>query len=150
MQIGQITQAKNIYQTQPKVTSDTSPEATLVKKDEVIISFAGQNAEAKWQNIASQYNMTDISTKERASMADELRKNNLISPEQHLRLAAPLSMNDDFSSKVDYLAMIRNSKEVADRVPAALKTFNILEHLHSISGDIESKHENAIGKTSGY
>lgn len=150
MQIGHLTQTENIYQARQKVASSTPPETNTNKQDPVSISSTGRNAEAKWQDIASQYNMTDISTKERASMADELRKDNSISAEQHLRLAAPLNMDDDLSTKVDYLTLARNSKAVAEGVPAALKSLNILEHLHELSENINNKTANTTSKTADY
>lgn len=136
MKVGNEILISNIYKNQANISSDAASKTsskTESQNEQVTISAAGHSAGERWQFVASQYDVTDISTNERASMAGKLRKNNLISAEQQLRLTAPLSINDDLSTKVDYLTMIKESREVAEKIPAALKSLKILEHLHELS-----------------
>ncbi|NTS78503.1 hypothetical protein HR060_16795 [Catenovulum sp. SM1970] len=112
------------------------------RKDQISISLAGKSAEGKWQVIAGEYNVKNISTNERASMTQKLRQSNLISAEQHLRLMAPLNIKDNLSTRVDYLTMIRESREVAEGVPAAIKSLKILEHLNDLSENKATKGRN--------
>jgi len=133
MQIGQLAQTDNVYQTLAKNTSGAMSGTVSAKNEQVEISSAGKNAQAKWQDIASKYNVNNISTNERVEMAAQLRENNLISSEQHMKLVAPSSMNDDFTTKANYLADVQGSSEVAQGSPAALKLLSILEHLNELS-----------------
>lgn len=73
------------------------------------------------QGIANKYDVMNLSGNERAALAQELRDNDFISGGVHLALVAPLSINEDFSVKTNY-------------IDTARKAFTFAEQ-HGVSGD---------------
>jgi len=67
------------------------------------------SAEARWQQIAGNYDVTNISTRERAAMTGELLESGLISSTEGMALAAPYSMNENLDTKRDYLTISREA-----------------------------------------
>jgi len=139
MQINQSTGANSLYQPKneqsvsTKTASDNSNKH--VSGEQVSISPAGHSAEAKWQQIAAKYDVTNISTNDRATMAAELRGNGLISTKDQMAMMAPLSMNDDLETKVDFLSINRESLAVERGEPSALKLLALLEQLHALANN---------------
>jgi hypothetical protein len=85
--------------------------------DTVSISSAGRNAEAKWQEIADKYDMTNISPNEVMGMAKELYDNKLISSSQMLDMAIIPSIDFNPDEKVNYVAHVTKELE-------SLKSYN--------------------------
>ena len=113
----------------------TSPSAANGQEargaDNVTISVAGQNADSKMKEIGSKYDITNMSTDERAALSQELRDNQLISNDVMLFMMAPLSMNEDTSQKVNYLELMRDSFEFASRTTTDPEQLEIQrQHLH--------------------
>ena len=79
--------------------------------DTVSISSAGRNAEAKWQEIANKYDMTNISGNEVMGMAKELYDNKLISSGQMLDMYTPPSIDFNLDEKVNYVAHVTKELE---------------------------------------
>ena len=79
--------------------------------DTVSISSAGRNAEAKWQEIANKYDMTNISWNEVMGMAKELYDNKLISSGQMLDMYTPPSIDFNLDEKVNYVAHVTKELE---------------------------------------
>jgi len=101
-------QGNSIYQMQTttsnvlKISSDPIQNKTTT--DTVNISSAGLNAKSNWQKIANNYDVTNISQNEMASMVTSLTDDKLISSTDSLYLMAPRSMNLDPDVKFDLLA----------------------------------------------
>ena len=124
--------------TKSSVASPVAP--TRNDAANVTISDAGYSAEAEWQKIANKYDVTNISTNERAAMAQELSDNHLVSNDVLLFMVAPLSMNENRDQKVNYLSMMRESFEVASNMGVSGKQLelqkerlSILERLNNLS-----------------
>lgn len=73
------------------------------------ISSAGLNANSNWQKIANNYDVTNISQNEMASMVTSLTDNKLISSTDGLYLMAPRSMDLNPCVKFDLLATTRKA-----------------------------------------
>ncbi|MFK5856673.1 MAG: hypothetical protein QM503_11115 [Bacteroidota bacterium] len=73
------------------------------------ISKAGLNAADKWQQVANNYDVTNISQNETVDMVTELLDNSLISSTDGLFILAPASMNVDPNSKRNMLSNFRDS-----------------------------------------
>jgi len=108
MHINNNVQANSIYKLQGTTADAANNSAGRVSKmtstDTVSISNAGINASNNWQKIASNYDVTNISQNEMASMVTSLTDNKLISSTDGLFLMAPRSMNLDPDVKFDLLA----------------------------------------------
>lgn len=134
-------QASRIYQAQSSTTiTDTNITVNKSAADKVTISDAGLNAENKWQDIAKQYNPTNISYNELANMVTSLRESELITSEESLALLAPPSMNFDPNEKYNALASARKSVEF-DQSPSTtsrdaqlrIRSLDILETIQSLA-----------------
>jgi len=156
MQINQTTQASSIYQLQSQrsVTPKTYDNNTSTQaiSDQVSISSAGRNAEAKWQAIADKYDVTNISTHERGAMTNELMENKLISSTEALTMMAPISMNHDPETKVNFLDLTKKGLEFAKSNGAPQKQIelmervaNILEQLHGLAGRTDNNTQSKRG-----
>ena len=108
MHINNNVQANSIYKLQGTTADAANNSAGRVSKmtstDTVSISNAGINASNNWQKIASNYDVTNISQNEMASMVTSLTDNKLISSTDGLFLMAPRSMNLDPDVKFNLLA----------------------------------------------
>ena len=146
MLIDQTYQTNNVYQRQSQLPAVQNAENKSANKtengDQVSISPAGRNAEEKWQTIADMFDVANISTRERGAMASELAENNLISNPVAMAMMAPLSMNDDLDTKVNFLETSRESLAAAKSNGASSKqvelqesVVKILEQLYGLAGN---------------
>ena len=111
----------------------------LLKAQEASTS-AQRPGTARWQTIANKYDVTSISTKERAAMTQELLDNQFISNDVGLTMMAPLSINENIYQKVDYLSIARNSYEFLSnrggdpkQLELLKQSLETLEHLNVLS-----------------
>lgn len=125
-------------------TIESTETGTSEKADQVSLSAPGRTAEGKWLTIAGKYDVTNISTRERGAMGSELAENGLISSLEGMALMAPLSMDDDLDTKVNFLEISRESLEVAKSNGASAKqvelqesVVKILEELHGLASSAD-------------
>ena len=111
----------------------------LLKAQETSAS-AHLSGTSGWQTIANKYDVTNISTNERAAMTQELLDNQFISNDVGLTMMAPLSMNENMNQKVDYLKITRDSYEFLSKrggdpkqLELLKQSLETLERLHSLS-----------------
>jgi len=143
MNINNNIQANHIYQMQTtdsnvlKKSEDTIQNKTTT--DSVNISSAGLNANSNWQKIADNYDVTNISQNEMASMVTSLTDNKLISSTDGLYLMAPRSMNLDPDVKFDLLAKTKKSLAFdkaqgasAEGIKNKERALDILERLENL------------------
>ncbi|MEP4891675.1 MAG: hypothetical protein ABJV04_16760 [Aliiglaciecola sp.] len=148
MEINNNSQLSSIYQSSKNQGVDTTHSNLLSNidqsnndshADKVTLSQAGLDAETKLQEIASQYDPTNMSYKELTHMSSELQLNGLITPQQGLAMRAPPSRDFDADEKYDVLALARKSVEFDQSIGAAQNTdaklranvLNVLESLQS-------------------
>ena len=145
MQITPTIAANRIQpQTQHQLPTIQSTENNSASEtgDQVSLSAPGRTAEGKWLTIAGKYDVTNISTRERGAMGSELAENNLISSLEGMALMAPLSMDDDLDTKVNFLEMSREGLAAAKSNGASAKqvelqesVVKILEELHGLASN---------------
>ena len=144
MQAGLTISAAQTYQipNQNVVGNRNSPNEASSKttSDSVFLSDIGKNAEKNWQAIASRYDVTNISTHERGAMLEELINSGLMPPGEGIALVAPISMNHDPATKVNFFDLSRKSLEFAkdngapqQQIALMQKTVNLLEKLDALS-----------------
>jgi len=113
MNINNNAQANSIYQMQATTSNvlkiSGAPVQNKTTTDTVNISSAGLNASSNWHKTANNYDVTNISQNEMASMVSSLTDDKLISSTDGLYLMAPRSMNLDPDVKFDLLATTRKA-----------------------------------------
>lgn len=104
--------------------------------DTVTISHEAKNAEQTWQNIATKYDVRNISRTERGAMVNDLVQNGFISNEVALHMAAPLSTSEVAHDKTDFLGTMKSSLESnnsaklsANQLKTKLEMVEVLEKL---------------------
>ena len=114
--------------------SDQSKEQTLNRTpgNTVSISNAGLNAKDNWQNIASNYDVTNISQNEMAGMVSSLIDSQLISSTDSLYLMAPRSMNLNPDAKFDLLAKTEKALTFAKENGGSAENIKIQERVVDI------------------
>jgi len=143
MHINNNAQANSIYKLQGTMPDTANNSASPVNKktstETVSISNAGLYASSNWQKIASNYDVTNISQNEMASMVTSLTDNKLISSTDSLYLMAPHSMNLDPDVKFDLLASTQKAlafnKEnggSAEGIKNQERAIDILERLQDL------------------
>ena len=153
----QINQVGHIYQTQSQLSaaqkSDSSKTSAQDAGDQVSISPAGRSAEDNWQAIADNFDVTNISMRERGAMTQELFNDGLISSEEAMLMSRPYKLNDDLDTKRNWLDISQGALEFANQQGSPTKTIelmestvNILEQLFALSGDIDNNRENAMNR----
>jgi len=143
MNINNNVQANSIYQIQTttsnvlKISGDKIQNKTTT--DTVNISSAGLNANSNWQKIANNYDVTNISQNEMASMVTSLTDNKLISSTDGLYLMAPRSMNLNPDVKFDLLATTQKALAFekgnggsAEGIKNEERAINILKRLQEL------------------
>jgi len=100
--------------------------------DTVVISSAGRNAEAKWQETSQKYDVTNISQNEMANMVSDLIENKLISSTDGLHLMAPRSMNLGADVKFDLISTTRKSLDFARENGSSVEEIKNKERAMSI------------------
>ncbi len=146
MKINQTVQASHLYQmqSQPSETQKSDNVSTSIQgtSASVRISSAGRNAEHNWQAIADKYDVTNISTYERGAMTAELLENKLISSTEGLSLMAPLSINANPETKINFLDIMQKGFEAAKsngtsqkQIELMKSTVNTLHQLHALAGN---------------
>jgi len=135
-------QANSIYQIQATTSNVLKISGNPIQSrtaDTVNISSAGLNASSNWQKIANNYDVTNISQNEMASMVTSLTDDKLISSTDGLYLMAPRSMNLDPDVKFDLLATTRKAlafdKEYgssAEEINNKKRAIGILETLQDL------------------
>ena len=109
MEISRFTPATNVYaaQNSPSArkyqTNQTESTQQNTNMKTVVISDAGKNAEAKFNEIAEKYDMTNISANEIMTMSKELYDNKLISSTQMLDMYTLPGIDFDLNEKVNYI-----------------------------------------------
>ncbi len=113
MHINNNTQQNHIYQTQNTISNASNNSSAFSQgktvTDTVSISNAEFSAKASWQEIANNYDVTNISQNEMAGMVTSLTDNKLISSTEGLYLMAPRSINLDPEVKFDVLATMHKA-----------------------------------------
>lgn len=144
MIINNNVQQYGLYTTYSNPSNSQSPinpvnTQSTAHSDTVKISNEGHKAQAKWQEIAAQYDVTDLSTNERVEMAGQLQKNGLIPDDIMIFMVMPSSMNTDLNQKEDFLGAIKESFEMEKssglgqkQLEMRIKSIEILEHLHEL------------------
>ena len=144
MQINLNIPETKIYQTQITNTiGKQSPIDNASQKSSdvsVTLSETGKNAEKKWLEIANKYDVTNISTNERSTMTGELLNNGLISSPEAMVLVAPISINHDPTTKINFLEQTRQGLDFAKNNGATQKqielwekSLEVLEQLNTLS-----------------
>ncbi|OUS17808.1 hypothetical protein A9Q88_02370 [Gammaproteobacteria bacterium 50_400_T64] len=115
------------------------PTPNKSERDTVSISDAGLNATASWQNIANNYDVTNISQNEMANMVSSLLDEQLVSSTDGLYLMAPRSMNVDPEMKFDLLATTEKALSFAkenggpvDGIRSQERVVDILKNLQEL------------------
>ncbi|MCC2605706.1 hypothetical protein [Planctobacterium marinum] len=106
--------------------------------EKVTISSDGKNAMAQMNSIATQYDVNDISQKERGEMANKLMEKGIISTGVGMHIVAPTSMTERPEDRSDFLSGMQESLKV-DRNPIdsehmknKLKAIAVLDELKSM------------------
>ena len=139
MQINLNIPETKIYQTQITNTiGKQSPIDNASQKSSdvsVTLSETGKNAEKKWLD-----DVTNISTNERSTMTGELLNNGLISSPEAMVLVAPISINHDPTTKINFLEQTRQGLDFAKNNGATQKqielwekSLEVLEQLNTLS-----------------
>jgi len=143
MQVSNNTYAYSINNIQSDksspVTAVSNSTTTKAQTDTVTISHAGRNAEEKWQDIASKYDVTNMSQSEVGKMTEELYDNKLIPKDVLIHMLAPASMNQDPDQKYDVFSQMRKSLEFAEsiktdpiQIEKKRQVIEIFERLHGL------------------
>ena len=147
MQINSSEQVSRIYQMNSASSAlTTNPRAVSKNEstsDQVTLSEAGMNAQRKLQEIANNYDPTNMSYSELCNMASDLHQNGLITSGEALAMSAPPSIDFDPNAKYDTVAAARKSVEFdqslggAQNESAKLRAgvLDILERLQRLSGN---------------
>ncbi|MBC3764608.1 hypothetical protein [Neptunicella marina] len=133
MQINSNNPVNRLYNSVFTLQTHETANNQLQKANQTTQNVTADNEQAEWQQIAARFDVTNISTSERAELAGQLAEKGLISSEMQLKLAAPSSMNDDFQTKTNFLAEMQNSQQVQQGDPLALKTLKVLQQLNGFS-----------------
>ncbi|PAY02956.1 hypothetical protein CKO50_01910 [Pseudoalteromonas sp. HM-SA03] len=102
----------------PTIYSSHSPhqpkEAEAAQKDaQVSISPTANNAEHNWQNVASKYNVHNISAAEVRAISRELFEGGFIDSGQMMAIGAPISMNESPHEKINLLGDMKRTFEIS-------------------------------------
>lgn len=146
MEISSDNQVTRIYQmnsaTAVVSTNSSVPSNNKTTTDRVTISDTALNAERKLQEIANQYEPTNMSYSELIHMSSELQSNGLITPQEGLAMRAPPSRYFDPSEKYNTVALARKSVEFDQSLGSAqgkdakirASVLDVLETLQKSSG----------------
>ncbi|MEQ2354161.1 hypothetical protein [Pseudoalteromonas piscicida] len=105
--VGSPTVYNSYSQNQPK-------EAEAVQKDpQVSISQTANNAEHNLQNIASKYNVHNLSATEVRAMSQELFEGGFIDSGQMMAIGAPISMTENPHEKINLLGDMKRTFEIS-------------------------------------
>lgn len=116
------------------------PKSTMQSTStQVQISDNAKHAQEKWQSIANQYDVHNISDAESASMSRELFDAGFINTTQMMIMMAPSSMNDSPLKKHDLLNDMKHTFKLSNALGghshtsknAYLSAINILERLNT-------------------
>lgn len=105
------------------------------------VSSAAISNGANWQQIADNYDVSNISTRERGALTGALLENDLISSAEGLALAAPYSMNENLDTRRDYRAISHEALEFSrqngvspEQLAVQEGLVSILDRLFALSG----------------
>lgn len=120
-------------------SENQAPVEKSSSKDTVTLSQEGLNAASKWKEIASKYDVTNISANEKARMGQELYDSGLISIEEQMALCEPASIYDTGDLKFNALETaeldLYNMKKYGNNSMEAIKKqekmYEILSNLAS-------------------
>ncbi|WP_415887591.1 hypothetical protein ACMXYO_05760 [Neptuniibacter sp. QD37_6] len=118
MQVNQTSQAAQVYQPQNKVSTNTSQgggNSVQITNGDVHLSKDARNAQSALNGIANTYDVTNLSTRERGAMVNDLQEHGLISNEDAMRMAAPFSMNENIDTKRDWLQISKDALAFAEQ-----------------------------------
>ncbi|WP_415901564.1 hypothetical protein ACMXYR_10780 [Neptuniibacter sp. QD29_5] len=118
MQVNQTSHAAQVYQTQNKGSVNTSHgtgNSIETANGDVHLSKEARNAESALNSIANKYDVTNISTRERGAMVNDLQEKGLISNLDAMRMAAPFSINENLDTKRDWLKISKDALEFAEQ-----------------------------------
>ncbi len=131
--------AKNAYTStkiyQSSLSSDVN--SILLKQQEV----DENKTQSKLQEIAGQYNVTNLSGNERLALTQDLRDNGLISNDVMMAMVAPLGVNEDMNAKTNYLKTMKDSLEFLSKqgdsrqIEIQKQVVDILEQLDGFSNN---------------
>lgn len=143
MQINSGDQISQVYRmnndTSAVVSTHSSDTTKGQAADKLTLSEAGRNAGNKWQEIANQYDPTNISYNELTSMSFNLQESGLITPAEGLAMRAPPSRDFNPNEKYDTLALARQAVEFDNSLGATqdksaqlrVRVLEVLETLHN-------------------
>ncbi|KJY92172.1 hypothetical protein [Pseudoalteromonas piscicida] len=141
MIINQSSNVSAVYSqlVQQQSTSRQDEKQEVVATDTVAISEAGKQAHQNWQNIASKYDVNNISAQEARAMSKELFEGGLISTGQMMAIGAPTSMVENPSQKYNLLNDMKHTFSLSNSLSAQTKearanylnSISILERLNS-------------------
>ncbi|GAB2686426.1 hypothetical protein Q4574_18475 [Aliiglaciecola sp. 3_MG-2023] len=143
MEINNNSQLSSIYQSSKNQGADTTHSNQLSNNhssaDKVTLSQAGLIAETKFQEVADQYDPTNMSYNELTRMSSELQLDGLITSQEGLAMRAPPSRDFDADEKYDVLALARKSVEFDQSIGTAqnkdaqlrANVLDVLERLQS-------------------
>lgn len=118
MQVNQTSQAAQVYQTHSKGSVHTSHGTgnnVQATNGDVQLSKEARNAQSALNGIANRYDVTNLSTRERGAMVNDLQERGLISNEDAMRMAAPFSMNENIDTKRDWLQISQDALAFAEQ-----------------------------------
>lgn len=143
MQVSPALSGAQIYQKHGlNVARNPTPSSISSDKtntDSVSLSHAGKYAEKNWQAIAAKYDVTNISTHERGEMAADLMNAGLMPPGIGIALVAPIGLNHDPNTKIDFLDASRQSLSFGkahgapqEQILLMEKTVSLLEKIKAL------------------
>ncbi|AOT11812.1 hypothetical protein [Pseudoalteromonas luteoviolacea] len=123
----------------PSTPIKTTATSTKTHSTQVQLSDHAHAADAKWQSIANQYDVHNISDAESSHMSRELFDAGFINTTQMMILMAPTSMNESPLKKHDMLNDMKHTFKLSNALGghshtsknAYISALNILEHLNT-------------------
>jgi hypothetical protein len=107
-----------------KANPYTSPTTRPIDSPSSVVKIS---PEAQWANIASKYDVSNISPNEVKVMAKELFDNNLISEKESLLMYLPSSIDENPNQKYDYLEGMHKDLNTAVREGYVTQKEGIME-----------------------
>lgn len=134
------TQQSGIISNEAYVYKEPPVDSKSKLDDKVNISNHAYYAETNWQNIASRYDVTNISNQDRANLAGELQEKGLISGEVGIFIAMPLNTSQNPNEKTNFIDVANQSLQNSinggasrEQIELRKKAINFLEHLNQLN-----------------
>ncbi|AZZ96929.1 hypothetical protein [Pseudoalteromonas sp. R3] len=130
--------ASQVYATRATYTADEqTAETTKTASDTVTLSDKARQAQNKWQELAANYDVHNMSASEMRSLSRELFDGGFIGTGEMMVIGAPTAMNEDPLKKHDLLNDMRHTYQLSSAMGGHskesselyLKSIEVLERL---------------------